>query len=65
MRRTAQSAKHPATPVCQSPRYADNAAYLAAVNAAAARMVAERLLLPEDAEHAVELARQDKLSQLH
>jgi len=45
-------------------RYADSAAYVAAVRAAAAQMVAERLLLPQDAERAVELAAQDKLSQL-
>ena len=46
-------------------RYADSAAYVAAVRAAAARMVAERLLLPQDAERAIELATQDRLSQLH
>jgi hypothetical protein len=46
-------------------RYADSAAYVAAVRAAAAQMVAERLLLPQDAERAVELAKQDSLSQLH
>ncbi len=46
-------------------RYADNAAYVAAVRAAAARMVAERLLLPQDAERAADLAAQDRLSQLH
>jgi hypothetical protein len=34
------------------------------VRAAALEMVAERLLLPQDAERAVELATQDKLSQL-
>jgi hypothetical protein len=45
-------------------RYADNAAYVAAVKAAAARMVAERLLLPEDAERAIEAAEGDGLSQL-
>jgi hypothetical protein len=45
-------------------RYADNAAYVAAVRSAAARMVAERLLLPQDAARAIELATQDKLSQL-
>jgi hypothetical protein len=45
-------------------RYADNAAYVAAVRTAAARMVAERLLLPQDAARAIELATQDKLSQL-
>jgi len=45
-------------------RYADNAAYVAAVRAAAARMVAERLLLPEDAERANEVVEQDRLSQL-
>ncbi len=45
-------------------RYADNAAYVAAVRAAAARMVAERLLLPEDAERAVEAAEKDGLAQL-
>jgi hypothetical protein len=46
-------------------RYADSAAYVAAVRAAAAQMVAERLLLPQDAERAIELAKQDRLSQLH
>ena len=46
-------------------RYADDAAYVAAVRSSAARMVAERLLLPQDAERAVELATQDKLSQLN
>jgi hypothetical protein len=45
-------------------RYADNAAYVAAVRAAAARMVAERLLLPEDAERAVEAAEADGLAQV-
>lgn len=47
-----------------SERYTDNAAYIAAVRAAAARMVAERLLLPQDAERAIELATQERLSQL-
>jgi hypothetical protein len=46
-------------------RYADSAAYVAAVRAAAAQMIAERLLLPQDAERAIELATQDRLSQLH
>lgn len=45
-------------------RYADSAAYVAAVRAAATQMVAERLLLPQDAERAIELATQDRLSQL-
>jgi len=45
-------------------RYADNAAYVAAVRAAAARMVSERLLLPEDAERVVEAAEQGGLAQL-
>lgn len=45
-------------------RYADNAAYVAAVRAAAAQMVAERLLLPMDAERAIEAAAQDTLSRL-
>ncbi|MDQ6881663.1 MAG: alpha/beta hydrolase domain-containing protein [Pseudomonadota bacterium] len=45
-------------------RYADGAAYVAAVRAAAARMVAGRLLLPQDAGRAIELATQDRLSQL-
>jgi len=45
-------------------RYADDAAYVAAVKKAAARQVAERLLLPEDAERAVEAARQGKLAKL-
>jgi alpha/beta hydrolase family protein len=46
-------------------RYADSAAYVAAVRKAAAQMVAERLLLPQDAERAIDLATQDRLSQLH
>lgn len=46
-------------------RYADSAAYVAAVQKAAAQMVAERLLLPQDAERAIELAKQDKLSRLN
>ena len=45
-------------------RYADNAAYVAAVEKAALQMVAKRLLLPQDAERAIELAKQDKLSRL-
>ena len=45
-------------------RYPDSAAYVAAVRAAAARMVAEGLLLPKDAEHAIGLATEDRLSQL-
>lgn len=45
-------------------RYADSAAYVAAVQKAAAQMVAERLLLPQDAERAIELAKRDKLSRL-
>ena len=45
-------------------RYADSAAYVAAVRAAAAEAVAQRLLLPQDAERAVDLATQDSLSQL-
>ena len=45
-------------------RYADSAAYIAAVRAAAAEMVAARLLLPQDAERAAELAAKDQLSQL-
>lgn len=45
-------------------RYASPAAYVAAVRAAADAMVAERLLLPEDAQRAVDLASQDKLGQL-
>ncbi|MCG2592298.1 hypothetical protein LZ009_05835 [Ramlibacter sp. XY19] len=45
-------------------RYADNAAYLAAVRAAANEMVVERLLLPEDAQRAVEAAEKDQLARL-
>ena len=45
-------------------RYADNEAYIAAVRAAAGHMVAERLLLPQDAERAIGLAAEDRLSQL-
>jgi hypothetical protein len=45
-------------------RYADNDAYVAAVRREAARQVAERLLLPDDAGRAVEAARQGKLAKL-
>jgi hypothetical protein len=45
-------------------RYASDAAYVEAVRVAAAHMVAERLLLPEDAQRAVDLATQGKLDQL-
>jgi hypothetical protein len=45
-------------------RYADAGAYAAAVRAAAAAMVAEGLLLPEDALRAVDLATQDRLAKL-
>jgi hypothetical protein len=38
---------------------------MAAAGSATARTVAERLLLPEDAERAVDLAKQDRLAQLH
>jgi hypothetical protein len=41
-------------------RYADSAAYVAAVRAAAAQMVAERLLLPQDAERAIEQRHADQ-----
>jgi hypothetical protein len=45
-------------------RYASNEAYVAAVQTEAARQVAERLLLPEDAVRAVEAAKQGKLAKL-
>jgi hypothetical protein len=45
-------------------RYADDEAYVAAVQREAARQVVERLLLPEDAQRAVEAARQGKLAKL-
>ncbi|OYW10239.1 MAG: hypothetical protein B7Z53_01395 [Rhodospirillales bacterium 12-71-4] len=45
-------------------RYADQAAYVAAVRQAAARMVAERLLLAEDAARAVAAAEAGRLAQL-
>jgi hypothetical protein len=45
-------------------RYPDDAAYTQAVRAAAAQMVAERLLLPQDAQRAVDLAAQDRLAKL-
>jgi len=45
-------------------RYADDDAYVTAVGREAARQVAERLLLPEDAERSIEAARQDKLAKL-
>jgi hypothetical protein len=45
-------------------RYADNDAYVAAVRREAARQVAERLLISEDADHAIEAAKQGKLAKL-
>ena len=45
-------------------RYANDGAYVEAVKKEAARQVAERLLLPEDAERAVEAAKQGKLAKL-
>lgn len=45
-------------------RYRDAGAYVEAVRAAAAQLVAERLLLPEHAQRAVEAAAQDRLAQL-
>jgi hypothetical protein len=45
-------------------RYADDGAYVAAVKREAARQVAERTLLPEDAERAIEAAKQGKLAKL-
>jgi Alpha/beta hydrolase domain len=45
-------------------RYADDEAYVAAVQREAARQVVERLLLPEDAQRAVEAAKQGKLAKL-
>jgi Alpha/beta hydrolase domain len=45
-------------------RYADDEAYVAAVRREAARQVAERLLLPEDAERAIAAAQQGTLAKL-
>jgi Alpha/beta hydrolase domain len=45
-------------------RYADDTVYVAAVRKEAARQVAERLLLPDDAERAIEAAQQGKLAKL-
>ena len=45
-------------------RYADNDAYVAAVRREAARQVAERTLLQEDAERAIEAAQKGKLAKL-
>ena len=45
-------------------RHTDNAAYLAAVRSAAAQMVTDRTLLPEDAQNAIELAGKGRLGQL-
>jgi hypothetical protein len=47
-----------------SARYADDAAYVAAVEREAARAVAERLLLEEDAVRSVKAARQGALAKL-
>jgi hypothetical protein len=45
-------------------RYANDEAYVAAVRREAARAVAERLLLPEDAERAIEAAKEGRLAKL-
>jgi hypothetical protein len=45
-------------------RYANDEAYVDAVRKAATRQVAERLLLPEDADRAIEAAKQGKLAKL-
>jgi Alpha/beta hydrolase domain len=45
-------------------RYTDDDAYVAAVRREAARQIAERLLLPEDADRAIEAAKQGKLAKL-
>ncbi len=45
-------------------RYANDAAYVEAVKKEVAREVAERLLLPEDADRAIEAAKQGKLAKL-
>jgi hypothetical protein len=45
-------------------RYPEPAAYVAAVRAAAAEAVSERLLLPEDAQRAIDAAAQDRLAKL-
>ena len=45
-------------------RYPDEQTYISAVEAAAKRMVAERLLLPEDAQRAVQRAKAGSLSQI-
>jgi hypothetical protein len=45
-------------------RYGDEAGYQAQVRAAAARMVAERLLLPDDAQRALDEATEDRLAHL-
>jgi hypothetical protein len=45
-------------------RYADDDAYVAAIRKEAERQVAERLLLPEDAQRSIEAARQGKLAKL-
>jgi hypothetical protein len=45
-------------------RYADDAAYVAAVRQEAARQLAERLLLPEDAVRSIEAARLGRLAKL-
>jgi hypothetical protein len=46
-------------------RYANDDAYVEAVRHEADRAVAERLLLPEDADRAIEMAKQDRLAKLH
>jgi Alpha/beta hydrolase domain len=46
-------------------RYPDDSAYVEAVRAAASQLVAERLLLIEDAQRAIDAAGKDQLSKLH
>jgi hypothetical protein len=61
-REAREAAKDPRPSLAE--RYVDEAAYVDAVRRAGAEMVAQRLLLPEDAERAVEAAKEDRLSQL-
>jgi hypothetical protein len=59
---------HGKTPTTRGPsieaRYANDEAYVAAVKREAARAVAERLLLEEDATRSVEAAKQGTLAKL-
>jgi hypothetical protein len=62
--RAERDANHDPRPSLEE-RYPTQAAYVAAVGASAERLIAERLLLPADAEASIKAAEADTLARLH